>query len=165
MTHNHCHQRCKGESRTQDHSHTKLGKFRSTTKVLLFIWQSLAFYSNRVMAVDLGYSHFLWAGAFIMFFQMKLEFSKKNSNSLWFYTKVVFLTGLLCFSSKACILNKLQLQCSHYQKIKGLLECWNVCQTSRVSKSSHFNVLNQSHLLLSTNDIHQLLPYIFKCQP
>jgi len=24
----------------------------------------LAFYSNRVMAADLGYSHFLWAGTF-----------------------------------------------------------------------------------------------------
>jgi len=72
MTHNHCHQRCKGESRTKDHSRTKLGTLRSTTKVLLLMWQTLAFYSNRVMAVDLGYSHFLWAGAFIMFFQMKL---------------------------------------------------------------------------------------------
>jgi len=54
MTHNQCHQSCKGESRTQDHSHTKLGTFRSTTKMLLFIWQSLAFYSNRVMAAALG---------------------------------------------------------------------------------------------------------------
>ena len=40
MTHNHCHQSCKaftkGESRTQDHSHSKLGTFRSTTKVLLW---------------------------------------------------------------------------------------------------------------------------------
>jgi len=34
MTHNQCHQSCKGESRTQDHSHTKLGIFRSTTKVV-----------------------------------------------------------------------------------------------------------------------------------
>ena len=32
-------------------------------------------------------------------------------------------------------------------------------------KISHFNVLNQSHLLLSKNDIHQLLPCIFKRQP
>ena len=30
MTHDHCHQSCKGESRTRDHSHTKLGTFRST---------------------------------------------------------------------------------------------------------------------------------------
>ena len=101
MTHNQCHQRCKGESRTKDHLHTKLGTFRSTTKVLVLIWQSLAFYSNRVMAADLGHSHFLWVGAFIMFFQMKFKFSKKNSNSLWFYTKFVFFTGLLCFSSKS----------------------------------------------------------------
>jgi len=78
MTHNQCHQSCKGESRTQDHSHTKLGTFRSTTKVLLLTQQSLAFYSNRVMAADLGYSHFLWAGTFIMFFQMKFTFSKKT---------------------------------------------------------------------------------------
>ena len=77
MTHNQCHQSEKGESRTQDHSHTKLGTFRSTTKVLLLIWQSLAFYSNRVMAADLGYSHFLWTGTFILFFQMKFKFSKK----------------------------------------------------------------------------------------
>jgi len=27
------------------------------------------------------------------------------------------------------------------------------------------NCLNQSHLLLSKNDIHELLPYIFKRQP
>jgi len=40
-----------------------------------------------------------------------------------------------------------------------------VCQTSHISKFSHFNVSNQSHLLLSKNDIHQLLPYIFKRQP
>jgi len=37
MTHNNCHQSCKGESRNQDHSHTKLGTFRSTAKVLLLI--------------------------------------------------------------------------------------------------------------------------------
>jgi len=33
MTHNPCHQSCKGEIRTQDHPHTKLETFRSTTKV------------------------------------------------------------------------------------------------------------------------------------
>ena len=38
------------------------------------------------------------------------------------------------------------------------------CQISHASKFSHFNVLNQSHLLLSKNDIYQLLPYIFKRQ-
>jgi len=32
-------------------------------------------------------------------------------------------------------------------------------------KFSYFNVLNQSHLLLSKNEIHQLLPYTFKRQP
>ena len=72
---------------------------------------------------------------------------------------------LNAFPVKACILNKLQLQCSPYQKIKGLLECWKVCQTFRASKFSHSNVLYQSHLLLSKNDIHQPLPYIFKRQP
>jgi len=77
MTHDQCHQSCKGESRTQDHLNTKLGSFRSTTKVLLLTWQSLAFYLNRVVAADLCCSHFLWAGTFIMFFQMKFKFSKK----------------------------------------------------------------------------------------
>jgi len=33
------------------------------------------------------------------------------------------------------------------------------------TKFSHFNVWNQSQLLLSKNDIQQLLPYIFKRQP
>jgi len=60
MTHNQCHQSYKGKSRSQDHSHTKLGTFRSITKVLLLIWQSLACYSNRVMAADLGFSLFVW---------------------------------------------------------------------------------------------------------
>jgi len=54
MTHNYCHQSCKGESRNQHHSRTKLGTFRSITKALLLTRQSLAFYSNRVMAADLG---------------------------------------------------------------------------------------------------------------
>jgi len=45
--------------------------------VLLLTWQSLAFYLNRVVAADLCCSHFLWAGTFIMFFQMKFKFSKK----------------------------------------------------------------------------------------
>jgi len=81
------------------------------------------------------------------------------------YKICFFYLDCYAFPVKACILNTLQLQCSPYQKIKGLLECWKVCQTSRASKLSHFNVLNQSHLLLSKNDIHQLLPYIFKRQP
>jgi len=56
MTHNQCYQ---SESRTQHHSHTKLRTFHWTTKALLLTGQSLAFYSNRVMAADLGYkSHF-----------------------------------------------------------------------------------------------------------
>jgi len=54
MTHNHCHQSCKGESRTQHHSHTKLGLFRSTDEALLLSKQILAFYSKRVMAAGLG---------------------------------------------------------------------------------------------------------------
>ena len=141
MTHNQCHQSCKGESRTQDHSHTKLGTFRSTTKALLLIWQSLAFYSNRVIAADLADSHFLWAGTFIMFFQMKFKFSKKIQTV---YNFIQFFVKLDCyaFPVKACILNELQLQCSPYQKIKSLLECWKVCQTYHASKFSHFNVLN-----------------------
>ena len=77
-------------------------------------------------------------------------------------------TGLLCFSSKVCILNQLQLQRSPCQKIKGLLivlECLQACQMSHASNFSYFNVLNQSHLVLSKHEIHQLLPYIFKRQP
>jgi len=77
VTHNHCHQRCKGERRTQHHLHTKLGTFRSTDEALLLTKQSLAFYSNRVMAADLGWSHFHGAGTLMMFLQMKLKFSKK----------------------------------------------------------------------------------------
>jgi len=34
-----------------------------------------------------------------------------------------FQLDCYAFPVKACILNKLQLQCSPYQKIKGLLEC------------------------------------------
>jgi len=49
----HCHQSCKSESRTQHHSPTMLGTFRSTYEALLLTRQSLAFYSNRVMAADL----------------------------------------------------------------------------------------------------------------
>jgi len=101
MTHNQCHQICKGESRTQDHSHAKLGTFRSTTKVLLLIWQSLAFYSNRFMAADQGYSHFLWAGTSIIFFQMKFKFSKKIQTVYDFIQNLIFLTGLSCLSSKS----------------------------------------------------------------
>jgi len=69
--------------------------------VLLLIWQSIAIYSNRVMAADLGYSHFLWAGAFIMCFQMKSKFSKKIQTVYDFIQNLIFLAGLLCFSSKS----------------------------------------------------------------
>ena len=89
MTHNQCHQSCKGESRTQNHSNTKLGTFRSTTKVLLLIWQSLAFYSNRVMATDLGYSHFLWVGLASCSFKWSLNFPKKFKQFMILY-KICF---------------------------------------------------------------------------
>jgi len=44
MTHKHCHQSCKGQSRTQHHSHTKLETFRPTDEALLLTKQSVAFY-------------------------------------------------------------------------------------------------------------------------
>ena len=53
------------------------------------------------MAADLGYSHFLCAGTFIMFFQMKFQFSKKIQTVYDFIQNLLFLTGLLCFSSKS----------------------------------------------------------------
>jgi len=93
MTHNHCHQSCKGESRTQHHSHTKLGTLHSTIKALLSTRQSLAFYSNRVIAPHQVQSHFFWAGTLIMFFQMKFKFSKKFQNSLKFYTKFMYFSN------------------------------------------------------------------------
>jgi len=37
-----------------------------------------------------------------------------------FFNWIVMLNA---FPVKACVLNKLQLQCLPYQKIKGLLEC------------------------------------------
>jgi len=49
------------------------------------------------MAADLGYSQFLWAGAFIMFFQMKFKFSKKFQTvydfkqDLFFFDWIVML--------------------------------------------------------------------------
>jgi len=77
------------------------------------------------MAVDLGQSHFLWAGTLIMFFQMKFKFSKKIQTVYDFTQNFCFLTGLLCLSSKSLYpeSNQLQLQCSPYQKSKGLLKC------------------------------------------
>ena len=51
--------------------------------------------------------------------------------------------------------------------VKALLNLiikFNILEIQVVKNSEDFNVLNQSHHLLSKNDIHQLLPYIFKCQ-
>ena len=83
----------------------------------------LSIYWNRVMAADLGWSHFLWAGTLIMFLQMKFKFSK---NFEWFMIlhKISRFFQLDCyaFPVKVCILNQLQLQRSPYQKIKGLLK-------------------------------------------
>ena len=90
MTHNHCRQSCKGESRNQDHSQTKVGICRSTTKMLLLRRQSLAFYSNRVMAADIGYRHFLWADNLIMIFQITFKFSKKFKQFMILH-KICFL--------------------------------------------------------------------------
>jgi len=53
MTQNH-YESCKGKSRTQHHSHARLGTLRLTTKALLLTRQSLAFYSYRVMTADLS---------------------------------------------------------------------------------------------------------------
>ena len=100
---------------------------------------------------------------------MKLQFPEKF-RTVYDFTQdfSFFWTGCYAFPLKFCILNKLQLQRSPYQKIKGLLivhECLWAGQISHASNFSYFNVLNQSHLVLSKNEIHQLLPYIFKRQP
>ena len=73
--------------------------------------QSLAFYSNRVMAADRGWSHFLWAGTLIMFLQIKFKFSKKF-RTLYDFTQNFSFFELDCyaFPVKVCILNQLQLQ-------------------------------------------------------
>ena len=79
-----------------------------------------------------------------------------------------FELDCFAFPVKVCILNQLQLQRSPYQKIKGLLivlECLQACRISHASNFSCFSVLNQSHFVLSKNEIHQLPPYIFKRQP
>jgi len=55
--------------------------------------------------------------------------------------------------------------CSPYQDMKGLLECLYACQIFHALNFSYLNVLNQSHLLLSKNDLQQLLPSILKRQP
>ena len=99
MTHNHCHQSesCKGESRNQRHSHTKLGTFRSTTMALLLTRQSLAFYSNRVMAADLGWSHCFWAGALIIIFQMKFKVDVHHTKKKRFTWMLIYLPDISCF--------------------------------------------------------------------
>jgi len=76
------------------------------------------------MAADLGQNHFLWAGAIIMFFQMKFKFSKKF-RAIYDFTQDFSFFYLDCyaFQAKVCILHQLQLQCSPYHKIKSLLEC------------------------------------------
>ena len=53
------------------------------------------------MAADLECSHFVWAGTFILFFQMKFKFSKKIQTVYDFIQNLFFLSGLLCFSSKS----------------------------------------------------------------
>jgi len=98
---------------------------------------------------------------------MKFRFSKKFQ-TVYDFTQnfYFFLTGLLCFSSKSLYPESMTAAMLMFTlpKRKGLLECLYACQISHGSKFSHFNVINQSHLLLSKNDIHQLLPYIFKRQ-
>ena len=76
------------------------------------------------MAADLGQNHFLWAGTLIMFFQTKFKFSK-NFEQFMILHKIsrFFYLDCYAFPVKVCILHQLQLQCSPFQKIKGLLEC------------------------------------------
>jgi len=49
----------------------------------------------------------------------------KNFKTVYDLRKIYVFLKLDCyaFPVKVCILNQLQLQCSPYQKIKGLLEC------------------------------------------
>jgi len=71
---------------------------------------------------------------------------------------VFFNWIVYAFPVKVCILINYSCNVHHTKK-------WKVYQIPLASKFLYFNVLNQSHLLLSKNDIHQLLPYIFKRQP
>ena len=73
------------------------------------------------MEADRGYSHFLWAGTFIMFFQMKFKFSKKIQR-VYDFRNFFFYLDCYAFPVKVCILHQLQLQYSPYQNIKGLRE-------------------------------------------
>jgi len=72
------------------------------------------------MAADLGWSHFMWAGSLIMFFQMKLKFQ-----TVYDFTQFFFSTGLLCFSSDSLYPESITaaMFTFRYQKMKGLLEC------------------------------------------
>jgi len=83
-----------------------------------------------------------------------------------FHKISVFLPGLLCFSSKSLYPESITAAMfTPYENFKGF--SWmltQACRISHASKISHFNVLNQSHFLLSTNDVPQLMPYIFKRQ-
>ena len=133
MTHNHCHQSCKSESRTQHHSHAKLGTFRSTTEALLLTRQSLAFSSNRVMAADLGWNHFLWAGTLIMLFQMKFKFSRKfwtvddfTQNFSFFFIWIVMLfqyqlVSCISYSSNVHLTKKLKVYLNAYALARFLM--------------------------------------------
>jgi len=57
-----------------------------------------------------------------MFFQVKFKLSKKF-RTVYDFTQNFSIVYLDCyaFPVKVCILHQLQLQCSPYQKIKGLL--------------------------------------------
>ena len=89
------------------------------------------------------------------------------SNEVEIFHKIsVFLTSLLCFSSIG--LYPESISAAIFTLPKNWRSTWmlpiykkiyiskpKACQISHASKFSHFNVLNQSHLLLSKNDIHQ----------
>ena len=76
------------------------------------------------MAADLGYkSHFRWTGTLIILFEIKLKFSKKFQAIYDFTQMSVFLTGLLCFSSKSLYPESITAAIFTLPKIKGLLEC------------------------------------------
>jgi len=64
-------------------------------------------------------------------------------------------------------MHQLQLQCSPLtKKLNVYLNAYTIgLPDFSCFKIFIFHVLNQSCLLLSKNEIHQLLPYIFKRQP
>jgi len=47
------------------------------------------------MAADPGYSDFLWAGTFIMFFQMKFKFSNKIQTVYGFIQNLFFFNWIV----------------------------------------------------------------------